>query len=78
MELSSDQTFEGATLNLDDRSFVRCTFRNCEFWYSGGDWALVECQLQNCSLKLFGPADRSARLLQLFGWSYSPPHERLG
>jgi hypothetical protein len=77
MELISDQAFEGVTIQLDDRAYLRCRFVNCELMYGGGDYQIQECELASCSLKLFGPADRTLRLLPSFGWSYSPPHERL-
>jgi hypothetical protein len=77
MELISDQIFEGVTLQLDDRAYHRCRFVNCELMYGGGDFEVRDCHLENSRLTLFGPADRTLKLLPVFGWSYSPPHERL-
>jgi hypothetical protein len=78
MELVSDQTFEKVTVQLDDRMYLRCRFVECDLMYGGGDFHLEDCSLDRCTLKPFGSAARTIALLPTFGWSYSPPHERLG
>jgi hypothetical protein len=77
MEMFSEQTFERTIVPLDDRYYVRCRFVECDLIYGGGDFHLEDCTLDRCNLKPFGSAARTIALLPAFGWSYSPPHDRL-
>jgi hypothetical protein len=77
-ELYSDQTFENVMLKLDDSAFSRCRLVGCHLLYGGGEVVMVETQAERCQVQFYGPAARTVAILPSLGWSYSPPHERLG
>jgi len=78
MEVYNDQTFENVMLKLDESAFYRCRLVACHLLYGGGEVVMEECQVDRCQVQFFGPAARTVALLPSLGWSYSPPHERLG
>lgn len=78
MEVYNDQTFENVMLKLDESAFYRCRFVGCQLLYGGGEIVFQECQLERCNFQFYGSAARTVGILPSLGWSYSPPHERLG
>lgn len=54
-----DKPFEDVTINIDDNSFTRCTFKNCTIVYSGGVIpVLVQNSFYNCKWVFDGAAQR--------------------
>jgi hypothetical protein len=78
MEVYNDRTFENEMVRLDDGAFYRCRFADCHLLYGGGEVVLQECRIERCQVHFYGPAARTMSLLPPLGWTYSPPHERLG
>ena len=64
----SDQIFENVTVRLDENVFERCTFRNVQFHYSGGDLQMRDCNIESFQINFGGPlANGLFALYQLFG-----------
>jgi len=60
-----DQTFFGQHFVIDDKQFVRCTFRDCTFEYRGGATVMQDCVFTTPSAITFKEAASSvARLIR--------------
>lgn len=73
MKIVRDLEEKGATVILDDVSFINCKFTECTLIYHGGDSAWVNCQFKNCPIVLQGAAARTQNFLLGFGWK--PPEK---
>jgi hypothetical protein len=67
MEIIEKKTFNGETMGIDGKHFVRCTLNKCVLIYAGGDFSYTESQINDCQIRLDGPALRTANLLAVFG-----------
>jgi hypothetical protein len=75
LEVVANQEFNGVSVELDGKSFVRCTFRNCEFVYTGGYVAFEKISSSpNCRWRFRGPAASLLQVLSQAGWEIRPPH----
>lgn len=64
----SNETFEGAVVELDGNSYEDCTFYNVVFQYSGGDLQMKNCAIDRFSFKFGGAlANGLYAIQQLFG-----------
>ena len=73
-----DHTFTDTSVLLDGHSYIRCRFVRVRLVYGGGDFVLEQCAFDGTMLVPVGAAHRTLfQVAPLFGWSYSPPHERL-
>lgn len=52
---------------LDECVFIDCTFKNCDFFYSGGDHEWANAKFDNCRFHWRGPAKNTFALLQALG-----------
>ena len=64
----ADRKETGTTVMLDDTYFSNCTFTNCKLLYSGSDLQWENTFFVGCDLILIGNAQRSANLMENFGW----------
>lgn len=61
------QTFEDATIFLDDKYFIGCSFERCTLIYTGGDFTFQDCKIGVNVLRFEGAAIRMAKFMFYFG-----------
>jgi hypothetical protein len=59
-----NQAFQNESVTLDDNEFVGCTFTNCRFQYSGGEYNIDRIRFNALELTMQGPAARTVMLLR--------------
>ena len=63
MKTVQDFTYPvGATVAIDDTVFLNCTIEGCQLLYAGGDFAFENTVVQNCDVRMIGPAERAIKL----------------
>ena len=66
-EVLKDRQYSGEIVVLENRQFAGCAFRNCTLLYSGGPFAMVDCEIDfQTIVRLTGPAARGRALLEKF------------
>ena len=59
-----DKTLSNQSFILDDVVFIRCRLKNCDLFYSGGDYEWVETSMENCRFHWRRAAKNSFALFQ--------------
>ena len=72
MKIYEDKTMTEQTLILEEVVLIRCVLKNCDLFYSGGDFEFVELRLENCRFHFRGPAKNTQMLSQLLGMLRPP------
>ena len=69
MAVYENQIFTKETINVDDKTYAKCTFLNCEIVYSGGGLpTLTNNIFTECTFTMDGPARRTLIYLKgLYG-----------
>ncbi len=67
MDTYRNQVFQDRSFILEEASFVGCTLKNCDLYYSGGDFDWVESRFEACRFHWRGPAKNTVALLQAMG-----------
>jgi hypothetical protein len=62
-----NQTFTGATFQLEECWFVNCVLRQCTIFYRGGSYELENARFENCQWKFQNEAQRTCVLLSQIG-----------
>lgn len=62
-----DKTVTNAEFVLEEVSFINCTVRDCDLFYSGGDFDWQGGRFENCRLHWRGAAKNTVALLQAMG-----------
>lgn len=73
MEIISSRTIEDQSLEIDDKSFIDCTFINCILEYSGRPVNFERTMMRGCRYVFFGEARSTVHFLQGIGLM---PHEQ--
>ncbi|MEW6247605.1 MAG: hypothetical protein AB1555_12995 [Nitrospirota bacterium] len=60
------QTFKQHKLSLDNHVFKNCTLDDCEIYYSGGPYELIDTHITNSRLILNQPAKNIYSAIQIF------------
>lgn len=60
------QTFGKAKLALDNHVYKNCTIDDCDIYYSGGPFELLDTRVTNCRLILNQPAKHVYAAIQIF------------
>jgi hypothetical protein len=60
------QTFSKAKLALDNHVYKNCNIDNCDLYYSGGQYELLDTHITNSRLILNHPAKGIYNALQIF------------
>jgi hypothetical protein len=63
-----NRAFENEAVTLDDNEYIDCTFTNCKFLYSGGDFNIERIRFDSLEFTVDGPAARTVMLLRSL-WS---------
>jgi hypothetical protein len=66
------EKYEGKTLNkavfvVEDCFLINCVLRDCDLFYSGGDFECVNVQFQDCRWHFRGPALKTMQMMQTIG-----------
>ena len=77
MDTIENQTARGITIYMDGKRFICCSFTECILVYGGSDCVWVDSMFANCTIRLDGPADRTATFLRGFGWTPPKSNDRL-
>jgi hypothetical protein len=67
MQVHRDKTFANQSFQLEEASFINCQLRDCDLFYSGGDYDWQETRFVNCRFHWRGPAKGTVILLQTIG-----------
>lgn len=59
-----DKTLSDQSFILDEVVFIRCRLKNCDLFYSGGDYEWVDTAMENCRFHWRGAAKNSVALFQ--------------
>jgi hypothetical protein len=62
-----DKTYERQSLIVEESFFVNCVLRDCDLFYSGGDFEWVNVRFENCRWHFRGPALKTTQMMQLIG-----------
>lgn len=66
------QTITHKTLILEECLFVTCVIRECDVFYSGGDFEWTETRFENCKIHFRGPALKTIQFEQVMGMLKAP------
>ena len=67
-----DKTINNDSFILDEVVFFNCTLKNCDLFYSGGEFQLVESRLDNCRIHFRGAARNTQGLMMTLGMLKAP------
>jgi hypothetical protein len=73
VKVHQDKSYHDESFTIDECVFVRCTLKNCDFFYSGGDTEWVETKFENCRFHWRGAAKNTFALLQVLGLIQQQP-----
>jgi hypothetical protein len=63
----------GTVIQIDNKFFLNCRFERCQIVYSGGDVGWAGTTFTDCTLAWHGDADRTIKVLGLFGFEITKP-----
>ena len=67
MQTLKDQKFENQSFVLDEVCFINCVLKNCDLYYSGGDFEWINTNMESCRFHWRGPAKNTLALFQAIG-----------
>lgn len=67
MQAFKDKTFENQSFVIEEVYFENCVLRNCDLFYSGGDFEWVNASFDNCRFHFRGAAKNTQTLFQSMG-----------
>jgi hypothetical protein len=67
MQTIKKQTLEGASLILEDNCFIDCVLRDCDLYFSGGDFEWQNTTFDNCRFHWRGAAKNTLELIRTMG-----------
>jgi hypothetical protein len=73
MRVHVDGDLTDQTFILEEVIFIRCRLKNCDLFYSGGDYEWLDTHFENCRFHWRGPAKNTFAILQGFGLLTKPP-----
>lgn len=73
METFREQKFAGRSFVLDDVVFVGCELRDCDLYFSGGNFEWVNTNFEACRFHWRGPAKNTLDLLHAIGLLKAQP-----
>jgi hypothetical protein len=70
--MSSITKYEGRTFThesfvIEECCFVNCVLRECDLFYSGGDYDLTSTPIENCQWHFRGKAAKTLQLAGMLG-----------
>ena len=67
METFRDQKFAGRSFIVDEVVFINCQLKDCDLYYSGGDFDWANAAFDGCRFHWRGAAKGTVDLLRLIG-----------
>jgi hypothetical protein len=67
-----DKIIKDESFLLDEAAFFNCTLKNCDLFYEGGDFQVVETKLDACRIHLRGAAKNTQALMMSLGMLKAP------
>lgn len=67
------QSIVGKTLRdqeivVDDKTaYISCKFVKCHLIYMGGDFSMLNCNIDNCQVTITGEAGKTLQFMQMVG-----------
>lgn len=59
-----ERTFANTAIDVDGRSFIKCSFDNCTFTYAGGELPVIsDCSFNDCRWQFAGNAANTIAFL---------------
>jgi hypothetical protein len=72
MRVYEDKNLSDQSFVLEDVVFIRCHLKNCDLFFSGGDFEWAETNFENCRFRWRGPAKNTFALLLGIGLMKPP------
>ncbi len=67
IKVYEDKTLNDLSFILEHVVFIRCRLKNCDLFYSGGDYEWIDTNFDNCRFHWRGMAKNTFALLQGMG-----------
>jgi hypothetical protein len=61
------KTLTNATFVVEESFFINCVLRDCDLFYSGGDYDWMNARFENCRWHFRGPALKTMQMMQQIG-----------
>ena len=72
MKIYQDKNISDQTFVLEECIFINCTLKNCDVFFSGGDFEFVNLKLDNTRMHFRGPAKSTMQLAHTLGMVREP------
>ncbi len=72
MRVLKDAELNDQGFILEEVVFYRCRLKNCDLFYSGGDYEWTDTHFDNCRVHWRGPAKSTFGMLKGFGLLTKP------
>jgi hypothetical protein len=72
MRVYEDKKLSDQSFVVEEVVFIRCHLKNCDLFYSGGDFEWAETQFENCRFRWRGPSKNTLAMLQGLGLLKAP------
>ena len=75
METIRGQKFAGRSFVIDEVVFMDCQLKDCDLYFSGGDFEWINTNFEACRFHWRGPAKNTLALLHAIGLLKPPTQE---
>ena len=72
MKIYQDKSISDQIFVLEENVFMNCTLKNCDVFYSGGDFEFVNLKLDNTRMHFRGAAKSALQLANTLGMLREP------
>jgi len=67
-----EKSISNESFVLDEVAFFNCVLKNCDLFYSGGEYQVVETKLDGCRIHFRGAAKNTQALFLTLGMLKAP------